>query len=412
MRHFREDEAEFHRAPTDRPGLLSAWRHSDTAHRRPAVMVAACASAGAGLVHAAAAGTHEDVQSLVVLFSLCAIAQVGWAALAFRTIRPSKPVLAAGVLLNGAAVATWVVSRTAGLPLIDALREREAVGRPDLVAAVLAGVAVLGCAAAWLWPRTTSRVSPAVVAMLGVVAFAGAYVGVSAPHSHAGAGVAHAHDEADGAAHAHDEANTDTAAETTTESAPETGAADGGEHHHTLPDRLDHEPTAAQLADAEALVDDTKAALAEYTDVEVAVAAGYQSIGDGRGGYEHFVNAARTADPAVLDPDAPESLVYRIEGDGSKTLTTAMYILPPGSTMDDVPDVAGNLTVWHDHQNLCFAPGTQRLAGVLVDGTCRPGGELRPTAPMLHVWIEDNPCGPFAGVDGAQMTGSCEPVDF
>jgi hypothetical protein len=29
------------------------------------------------------------------------------------------------------------------------------------------------------------------------------------------------------------------------------------------------------------------------------------------------------------------------------------------------------------------------------------------TAPMLHVWVTSNPCGPFAGTDATQMTGSC-----
>lgn len=43
-----------------------------------------------------------------------------------------------------------------------------------------------------------------------------------------------------------------------------------------------------------------------------------------------------------------------------------------------------------------------RLAGVLVNGRCFPSGTLRPTPPMLHVWLADHPCGPFAfaGIEG------------
>jgi hypothetical protein len=77
-----------------------------------------------------------------------------------------------------------------------------------------------------------------------------------------------------------------------------------------------------------------------------------------------------------------------------------MYLLEPGATMDDVPDVAGDLTVWHDHQNLCWDEAGQRLAGVVVDGRCRPGGEQRATTPMLHVWLDDQECGPFTGIEG------------
>ena len=41
--------------------------------------------------------------------------------------------------------------------------------------------------------------------------------------------------------------------------------------------------------------------------------------------------------------------------DGTKTLEAVMYMLPPGSTLDTVPDVGGPLTQWHIHDNLCFS---------------------------------------------------------
>ena len=122
-----------------------------------------------------------------------------------------------------------------------------------------------------------------------------------------------------------------------------------------------------QLADAEQLDRGHRSGRSPCTpSVDDAVAAGYQSIGDGRASVSSTSSTPKyLANPTILDADAPESLVYRLEADGSKTLTTAMYMLPPGATTDDVPDIAGNLTVWHAHHNLCFAPGTQRLAGCL-----------------------------------------------
>jgi hypothetical protein len=74
--------------------------------------------------------------------------------------------------------------------------------------------------------------------------------------------------------------------------------------------------------------------------------------------------------------------------------------------MADVPDVAGPLTTWHDHQNLCWDESGVRLAGVVVNGTCTPGGVQRGTSPMLHVWITEHPCGPFAGIEG-HGNGTC-----
>jgi hypothetical protein len=91
--------------------------------------------------------------------------------------------------------------------------------------------------------------------------------------------------------------------------------------------------------------------------------------------------------------------VFENTADGP-VLVSAMYLLDRGTTMDDVPDVAGPLTVWHDHQNLCWDATGQRLAGVLVDGTCRPGGTFQGTSPMLHVWLTDQECGPFTGIEG------------
>ena len=174
-----------------------------------------------------------------------------------------------------------------------------------------------------------------------------------------------------------------------------------------MPARLDHDPTDAQLEAAADLIVSTKQATTQYSDVRVAEANGYRSIGDGFTGVEHFINSEYMNDADSLDPTKPESLVYRVNPDKTREFITVMYILPNGSTMDDVPDIAGNLTLWHDHDNLCFDPATSKLSGIFVDGACKPAGVHVQTAPMLHVWVTPNPCGPFAGTDAKQMTGSC-----
>lgn len=388
---------------------------------RPLVIAAACLSAAAGLVHAAAAGAHQGAGAVPALFAAVAVAQVAWAAAAVA--RPVAATLLAGVVVNAAAVGAWVVSRTVGLPWPDDLTGKEPVGTQDLAAALAGGAAVVFALLALAFAGRAAgsvRRRGLVPALAVAAAVVLAVPGMAAEHEHehdahehdsqvaaatAAGADAHDHDEDVADPGAHDDGH-DAGDEPAAAPAPGAG---GGHDHGPIPDRLDHDPTPEQLEDAEQLIDETKRALAKYADVDAAVAAGYVSIGDGRrvGGYEHFVNSAHVQDPAILDPETVESLVYEVLPDGGRRLATAMYILPPGSTMDDVPDVAGNLTVWHDHQNLCFAPGTFRLAGVLVDGKCTPGGELRPTSPMLHVWVVDNPCGPFAGTDNRQFTGSC-----
>ncbi len=83
-----------------------------------------------------------------------------------------------------------------------------------------------------------------------------------------------------------------------------------------------------------------------------------------------------------------------------------MYILERGKTMADVPDIAGELTTWHDHQNLCWDETGTYLKGFIKFGRCFPSGELKPTPPMLHVWLQEHACGPFAGLEG--HGGGCD----
>ena len=117
-------------------------------------------------------------------------------------------------------------------------------------------------------------------------------------------------------------------------------------------------------------------------------------------GYEHFINWNLINDDVVLDPSQPESLVYQPDGKGGKKLAAAMYMLAPDQTLDDVPDVGGKLTQWHIHNNLCFTP-SGRVAGLSKgEGTCPAGLNSGSQAPMLHVWIQPHPCGPFAALEG------------
>ena len=171
----------------------------------------------------------------------------------------------------------------------------------------------------------------------------------------------------------------------------ETGTfASGHEHGSTAA-----EPSAVDLARENELVASTKAAIAQYSDVTVAEASGYRWIGDDGGQYRHYVRGAYLLDDGELDPDRIESLVYRVGADGSEELVSGMYILDPGTTLAEAPDVG--LAPWHVHTNLCFDGGG--IAGTDDDGACPEGSVNVRTPPMLHVWVVDNPDGPFAAID-------------
>ena len=163
--------------------------------------------------------------------------------------------------------------------------------------------------------------------------------------------------------------------------------------------------TPAQQAFAENLVAVNVVRLPQWADPADAEAAGFHPIGDGdgEGGEEHYVNWDWIDDDVWLDPDAPESLVYEPQPDGSKRLVSAMYMLPDDVALADVPDYGGELMQWHIHDDLCFtadpvAPQLESETG--PDGTCRPPLVKIGDWAMIHVWIVPHECGPFAALEG------------
>lgn len=375
----------------DRPVWEPTGEHQVAAATPAALSIAgavACAtSAAAGLVHAAAAGSHNGDRTLALLFAFAAVAQIGCAALA--AARPARSRLLAVAVVNAAAFAAWLYTRNVGVSFIESLEESQDIALADASAASFEALAVISAVVAVL-SFARGRVAPrALLAALGAVALLGAVPAMAAPHDHtdatdlaAGGAVPHGHD-----------GESVASADPNLVLGVKLPQVDGVTHE--------------QKVAAATLINDTRAALTKFADTTAAEAAGFVSIGDGRTGFEHFVNRTFLANATTLDPDEPESLVFKVNPDGTKTLASAMYILPPGTTMADVPDIAGPMTEWHDHQNLCWDASGVRLAGILVDGQCRPGGTFRPTPPMLHVWVTEHPCGPFAGIEGSAHTGAC-----
>src|ERR671910_1542079 len=167
--------------------------------------------------------------------------------------------------------------------------------------------------------------------------------------------------------------------------------------HGDPSDEFPEEWTDEQVAFAEALITDTEVALERYRNPAILPLLGYVWIHDGTepGLYQHWINTRWIADGHTLEPERPESLVFRNTEDGP-VLEAAMYMLGLGYTMANIPEDIAWLPGWHVHENLCFEG--LRLVGIAVDGVCERGEILIPP-PMVHVWIVDTPCGRFPGVD-------------
>jgi hypothetical protein len=360
----------------------------------PAVLAAAAfASLGAGAIHAAAAGAHAETRAASVTFVALAVLQIGWGVLALH--RPHRLVTLAGALVNAGAVAGWVLAKASGIGFVNGLDEKEPAQFADTLAAGLAAVAVVGAllslASRLSWARRPNAfvVGVAAVAALGLASPAMVQTG---NHQHPGGA---SHDMAGGhAAGAHD------MSEMNSVQPPK-------KYDGTLPVDFSGVPgvTPEQQAWAEDLATRTIQDLPQWADPATAEAAGYQTIGDGPTGTEHYMKWDAIDDDVQFDPNHPESLVYDVAPDGTRTLAAAMYMLPPSVSLDEVPDDGGALIQYHVHDNLCFTqddPTGPKVRGITnAEGQCPPGLiKFQQQAPMMHVWIREHPCGPFAALEG------------
>ena len=175
-------------------------------------------------------------------------------------------------------------------------------------------------------------------------------------------------------------------------------------------------PTAVELEAAAKLVADTQAAVARYANLQVAISAGYKPMEPPDGEIVHYVNPSYMADAYVLDPAHVQSLIY-YNGKKGPRLIGAMYIMP--NRAETGPQIGGPLTVWHQHNNICFDDSTGIAVAFVHSsdfdstdkaGSCPRGSTLRVTPQMLHVWLIDNPEGPFASTMDPQVLGTSAPV--
>ncbi len=418
--------------------------------------IAGFASLGAGAIHAAAVGVHNEHSQAVRVFVVSALFQLAWGALAQR--RTSKVLALAGIVGNGALIVGWIMAKSSGISFVDGLEAKEAVQFADGLAAAFAIAAVLGAVAALIRPRALAVRS--VFASFAALAIAGLTLpGMVAAGSHGHAGTddhaaasghdatgdhsataaatpaadeAHAHTEEAGAVDAaNPQAATDAATANATDGshphptetsvgqaivAPTTGGEAAHSDTHVAPARpaTKYDPTRPldfggvegvtpeQQAAAENLVAITLLRLPKFSDPAVAESLGWQSIGDGFTGVEHYINWELINDDDYLNPDMPESLVYNVYSGGKKELVSAMFMLPDSVGLTEVPNIGGPLMQWHIHDNLCFSPGDHpTVSGITTADAGCPDGltKFRP-APMIHVWITKHPCGPFAALEG------------
>lgn len=147
-------------------------------------------------------------------------------------------------------------------------------------------------------------------------------------------------------------------------------------HQHPAPvpyDRRYDEATASQQQAVDDLRAEVARTIAPYRDPAAAEAAGFRPPRRPGAKIAHYVDIAAVRDGRVLDPDAPEGLVY-YTGGPEPVLLGAFFVAPPGTA---VPDDTGGIVVWHSHDPAC--------AGFLATAEAPCTGQRR----MVHVWTFD-----------------------
>jgi hypothetical protein len=148
--------------------------------------------------------------------------------------------------------------------------------------------------------------------------------------------------------------------------------------------------TPGQVTKAKDLVRRTEVALERYDTLAEIQALGYRDFGiSAPGGWDHWGNPALNADEHELDPEFPESLVFRRDADGYKLYAAMFVFASPPHTMDHLPEEWAWLPGWHDHDGeFCTEDGTGVWKGF---PPCGPGTSASHPEPMAHVWVRDIP---------------------
>jgi hypothetical protein len=328
-------------------------------------------SGGAAAIHFTVVPEHlADSRRMGIFFLVVAWAQAAWA-LWIVLRAPTRRVLTAGALLNGAVLGVWVMHHTVGIPFGLAGDHRHPVASIDLTCAVLEALVVAAVVA--IFAAGPSRKVPTasfggLMGVFGIGALIASGFAVLAP-------------------------------------GPAQPAASG--HVHTQSTSAQVPPTAAERRVlAQELVEARQVAM-RYPTVADAEAAGYRRAGPfspGAGAHYVMMDGTGTNTDGTIDFEHPLAYLYDGTSETSEVVGVMYY-----SLAKNAPEgFAGPNDVWHQHSGACLvhnADGTVDSPLAVDQDTTKAmcdevGGEwMNTTGWMLHVWAVpgyDAPDGVFA----------------
>ena len=384
-------------------------------------VVLAALLAGAAVTHFAMAPSHADEW----LAEGIAFAATGWAQAllaAAVVLRPTRRVLACGIVLNVAVLIAYVVSRTAGFPFGPESGHSATVGFVDAVSAgveaafvVLAALALFRPARqAWSWRPVPVAAGIAVLAVVGLTS--GALASPSArDHARGGHGAA-AGDLGDAAGAAtpaghHASGGAGAQAGTQADAVNVGGVVDpeaipAGAEPGTASGHGDSGVSAHEYIDDPAV----RARQGEELTIARATALRYPTAADAQAaGYTrstpyvprigaHWLKASYLGNG--FNPAEPEMLLY--DGNGLDAKIVGLSYLGLTNPQTPPEGFAGPNDPWHQHIGLCVQ-GTRVIGDVdTSEAECQERGGRKSALDnlwMSHAWVVpgwESPWGTFS----------------
>ncbi len=349
--------------------------------------LAAVLSLTAGAVHFGYAPHHlSEDWAHGWFFLLIAAYQCAFAVLIVA--RPRRWVWASAIIVNFGIIATWVISRTVGLPFGPEPLRSEVFSAPDIVSSIVEGFIIVLAIVALAFPALLQRPSRERVSLrfaalaIGTVAVVLGAIMLTPSYTAAHEPAGHGHGDTEVVA------STQTPCELSGPPASPGQVATDAEGHSrrgSTPQveltRDDRELLASQQELARTVV-------SRYPTVDDAVAAGYQQSTT----YVPCIGAHYTKARLAIsfDPANPSELLYDGTAPDAKIVGLSYLVFHPGSAPEGF---AGANDLWHQHNSnggLCQKGGLVIGGEAMSAEDCTALGGRKSALKdvwMLHDWI-------------------------
>lgn len=348
--------------------------------------LAAVLSLTAGAVHFGYAPHHlSEDWAHGWFFLLIAAYQCAFAVLIVA--RPRRWVWASAIIVNVGIIATWVVSRTVGLPFGPQALRSEVFSAPDIVSSVIEGIIILLSIVALAFPALLQRPSRERISLrfaalaIGTVAVVLGAIMLTPTYTSAHEAAGHTHGAAEVSA-------TSSPCELAGPPASPGQVATDAEGHS-------HRGSTPQVE----LTRDERVTLTTQQNLARSVVTRFPTVADAlAGGYQkstayipcigaHYTNARLAIS---FDPAKPSELLYDGTNPDSKLVGLSYLVFHPGGAPEGF---AGANDVWHQHNSnggLCSKGGLVVGGEAMSVEDCTALGGRKSANKdvwMMHDWI-------------------------